>query len=244
MCKLSIIAASLLSLGAAQAQASTISFLGEIHTGNNEFSIYNNSDDGIQIDEVTVTLGSGTVFATNTSDPYLDASIVIEHFAIDGINGDFNISGDEGSQATEIYNTSVLGNEGYSDSLSTDIVDGASTATFNFTDFDPGEAWGIFVDYDNPLDVIEPGADGDTEPGGNLLDGTTIEVWFTAGGEREMLSFAYEVGGGTGKVSFPTDPVPFNGSSTLTTVPVPPAVWLFGSGLLGMVGVARRRKTA
>lgn len=30
-------------------------------------------------------------------------------------------------------------------------------------------------------------------------------------------------------------------SSTLTAVPVPAAVWLFASGLLGMVGVARRR---
>ena len=28
----------------------------------------------------------------------------------------------------------------------------------------------------------------------------------------------------------------------LTTVPVPPAVWLFGSGLLGLVGMARRKK--
>jgi hypothetical protein len=27
-----------------------------------------------------------------------------------------------------------------------------------------------------------------------------------------------------------------------TVVPVPPAVWLFGSGLLGLVGIARRRK--
>ena len=31
-------------------------------------------------------------------------------------------------------------------------------------------------------------------------------------------------------------------SASLTQVPVPAAVWLFGSGLLGLVGVARRRK--
>jgi len=31
-------------------------------------------------------------------------------------------------------------------------------------------------------------------------------------------------------------------SGYLTTVPVPAAVWLFGSGLLGLVGVARRKK--
>ena len=28
------------------------------------------------------------------------------------------------------------------------------------------------------------------------------------------------------------------------SVPVPPAIWLFGSGLLGLVGIARRKKTA
>ncbi|MGB5717403.1 MAG: VPLPA-CTERM sorting domain-containing protein [Gammaproteobacteria bacterium] len=30
----------------------------------------------------------------------------------------------------------------------------------------------------------------------------------------------------------------------LTTVPIPAAVWLFGSGLLGLVGIARRKKAA
>jgi fumarate reductase subunit C len=29
-----------------------------------------------------------------------------------------------------------------------------------------------------------------------------------------------------------------------TVVPVPAAVWLFASGLLGLVGIARRRKTS
>ena len=43
--------------------------------------------------------------------------------------------------------------------------------------------------------------------------------------------------------------VSFDNNGTLVTVdvqiiPVPPAVWLFGSGLLGLVGIARRRKTA
>ena len=33
-------------------------------------------------------------------------------------------------------------------------------------------------------------------------------------------------------------------SVDIKAVPVPPAVWLFGSGLLGLVGIARRRKAA
>jgi hypothetical protein len=32
-------------------------------------------------------------------------------------------------------------------------------------------------------------------------------------------------------------------AGTAPAVPLPPAAWLFGSGLLGMVGIARRRRT-
>ena len=32
-------------------------------------------------------------------------------------------------------------------------------------------------------------------------------------------------------------------NGTAAVVPVPAAVWLFGSGLLGLVGVARRKKS-
>lgn len=34
------------------------------------------------------------------------------------------------------------------------------------------------------------------------------------------------------------------GTWTVSTVPIPAAVWLFGSGLLGLVGLARRKTTA
>ena len=30
---------------------------------------------------------------------------------------------------------------------------------------------------------------------------------------------------------------------TLATIPVPPAIWLFGSGLIGLIGLARRKKS-
>ena len=56
-----------------------------------------------------------------------------------------------------------------------------------------------------------------------------------------ILSFI--TAGGTGTNS----PTNFAGSTgsidASAVVPVPPAVWLFGSGLIGVVAVARRRKT-
>jgi hypothetical protein len=40
------------------------------------------------------------------------------------------------------------------------------------------------------------------------------------------------------------DPTYVGATVTVSAVPVPAAVWLFGSGLLGLVGVARRRQVA
>jgi hypothetical protein len=45
--------------------------------------------------------------------------------------------------------------------------------------------------------------------------------------------------------SFNLDSRKFSANSfQVTTVPVPAAVWLFGSGLLGMVSIAKRKKRA
>ena len=35
-----------------------------------------------------------------------------------------------------------------------------------------------------------------------------------------------------------------NTSMSVNAVPVPAAVWLFGPGLIGLIGIARRKKTA
>ena len=64
----------------------------------------------------------------------------------------------------------------------------------------------------------------------------------TGGGNWIADSSVVSVGANAFQVSF-------DNNGTLVTVdvqiiPVPPAVWLFGSGLLGLVGIARRRKAA
>jgi hypothetical protein len=62
--------------------------------------------------------------------------------------------------------------------------------------------------------------------------------------EFDGLSFVYELDHfqGNGFVSFDYN-LTLGGTvaTTPSAVPVPAAAWLFGSGLLGLVGVARRR---
>ena len=57
---------------------------------------------------------------------------------------------------------------------------------------------------------------------------------FTADSSTTTLTFTGEFSNGV--LGFAIDDV--------RAVPVPPAVWLFGSGLLGVVGIARRKKAA
>jgi hypothetical protein len=74
----------------------------------------------------------------------------------------------------------------------------------------------------------------------STLGGSAVQLFgFTGEGDTGALS-SYILGTAT---------VSANGSLTITgnnasVVPVPAAVWLFGSGLMGLVGVSRRRKTA
>lgn len=72
----------------------------------------------------------------------------------------------------------------------------------------------------------------------------------TAAGTDSSISKTFSLGPGQYSIVFggnppsgaAAGPVPYQ--ATLTTVPVPAAVWLFGSGLIGLAGLARRKFSA
>ena len=84
-----------------------------------------------------------------------------------------------------------------------------------------------------------PGFGSEAVKAGPLVDAT--QIWGLASVDQI---------GGDGISGTPMAPGgPFAGfnanfNANLVPVPVPAAVWLFGSGLIGLVGVARRRKSA
>ncbi len=90
--------------------------------------------------------------------------------------------------------------------------------------------------------------------GGQYTDGGVWHVNDGQGYSINVLVLA-AIGGLDGGSAFINDPLTFqlpsgvtftsaSGSTYVSAVPLPAAAWLFGSGLLGLVGVARRKKTA
>jgi hypothetical protein len=81
--------------------------------------------------------------------------------------------------------------------------------------------------------------------------GFWTNIDFSPLGSGAVQLFGFTGNGGTGKVQsyiLGTATLGANGTLQITgnqaSVPLPAAVWLFGSGLLGLFGVARRRTAA
>ena len=93
----------------------------------------------------------------------------------------------------------------------------------------------------NPFGTNAPGADSN---GDGVVDGLDSD----AVGNGSLYGVAMPECTVTGSPTgiecgpFPNQTPIFSGTIVPVPVPVPAAVWLFGSGLLGLVGVARRRK--
>jgi len=97
-------------------------------------------------------------------------------------------------------------------------VDGVDLGLFSTTAVIPAESITGTPPSGETQALNAVGIDLSGIAGIDLSDGAIIELGLTQGGADFALAGA------------------------LTAVPVPAAVWLFGSGLLGLVGVARRKK--
>lgn len=121
---------------------------------------------------------------------------------------------------------------------STDVFAGGGFATGGTSTFGNENAYvTIYVNtldltaalsYDQTLNL----AYGDCTPGG-LMGKTDPKTICMTGWVDESKD---NLAGGTMQGTYPI-------LQTVSAVPVPAAAWLFGSGLIGLIGVARRRKS-
>ncbi|MBZ0071643.1 MAG: VPLPA-CTERM sorting domain-containing protein [Thiohalobacteraceae bacterium] len=144
----------------------------------------------------------------------------------------------------------------------TGAVLGASTTnpnnlwSWDFTagtaSFDPG-ALNIGFPYSTgPIALVDNGNGTYTGTYGISIgtnSGTASTTWdITQSGNSLMITtWDTDSNGIPGTTLAGVMPLPISlqwDGSAVSAVPVPAAVWLFGSGLLGLVGVARKRKVA
>lgn len=114
---------------------------------------------------------------------------------------------------------------------------GGVTNSYTFQLTNAGQfAAGVFFDWsvndDIPVLAVLQGLD---DPSDGVFDVASVDSDGDGVPGTAMLT-----------APFPSQTPSFGGTMTCTNcpppIPIPAAVWLFGSGLLGLVGVARRRK--
>lgn len=134
-----------------------------------------------------------------------------------------------------------------SSSLSYSLTAGGPGSTALIQPLNTKVAIASEVDTDNGLGVLNKGVDvGDAfsyTPG--TTDPLTANSQVFSATNQFTGNLAYDLMSVQIDFSLSSNSaVGLSGSVSQIPVPLPPAVWLFGSGLLGLVGIARRRKKA
>lgn len=112
------------------------------------------------------------------------------------------------------------------------------TGAGNVDRLNNGNVWTSWVDYNGATQLLEvrlAQGTGASRPDTALLN-YSLDLAGTLGTTSPYFGFTSGTGGAWGDhdiLSWQLDPLP---------VPVPAAFWLFGTGLLGLIGVARRRE--
>lgn len=190
----------------------------------------NTSNSSINLDPTDNCGGSGTVgcFSFSTGNSIQITSGTASGFS-GGISGVFGVGT---ITPNGLLETALVSGTG---SLS--IFDGSQTLTavLNWVDIATVGTGGILnvLGAANLNNIAYSGTNGDLLALFNAGTGTqTATFQFTS---PTSLTDLFTTSTTTTSTSF---------SGSINPIPVPPALWLFGSGLLGLVGIARRKKAA
>jgi hypothetical protein len=131
------------------------------------------------------------------------------------------------------------------------LVYGEFPGTFTFTTSGDAQAAVIAVDAAlNGANALTVGQDTLLDTSVNL----SFNIAYKSTGPTALLGLAeFQVGSnptsdqwvnsGSGSTSWTAEERTWATFTPAAAVPVPAAVWLFGSGLLGLIGIARRKET-
>jgi hypothetical protein len=214
---------------------------------------------GTSVQAATYTIEYTDSFGTDPVGVYPTATAVFEETATDEVTLTFSVEEIGVADITEIYFNID------SDLISTlDIVSITTADTTVLNDptitCDPTDPSCTVPTLDEMVSLNTFQADGDgiydifinLDTSDPLSSGEELIIVFTADGlTADSFDYWSEPGGGEGpyisvvkvqstdSVADPAEDT--DGSDWVGAVPVPAAAWLFGSALLGLVGVARRR---
>ena len=205
-------------------------------------------------------ISSDVYFTAPPNDP-----VILEPFALDTIT----YQGAGGTFTTESMTNTMLDGSGlaakptptyvYDSGTGTGAGDGQSTRTFgtslpiNWVDAGVTTPWGGSYSFPtiNITSISAHGYTGDLTTAsqyvvGLIPLGSNTELDSLLGGSRSDIYDNSRI------VAFSTDPLSgitgtgefIFSAAEAPPVPVPAAVWLFGSGLLGLIGMARRKQSA
>lgn len=160
-----------------------------------------------------------------------------------------------GSASTQAMTVWVVesGQDPFANAQSTLVLSAGATTLDLYYDVEGDTSYG----YDFKLDIVGGGSIANVGGGDSDLGNATSTGWRQFGGDvfgvtgSSVLGFSFDFTAAAGASLLVDGTYTDSGfsdaailpSTLATVVPVPAAVWLFGSGLTGLIGVARRKKS-